>query len=55
MFGKRETEEVVGRDASSKYPSPATEIILDYVLSHLKGDERPYLRLDILEFLFLAC
>jgi hypothetical protein len=48
MFGKRETEEVVGRDASSKYPSPATEIILDYVLSHLKGDERPYLRLDIL-------
>jgi hypothetical protein len=48
MFGKRETEEVVGRDASSKYPSPATEIILNYVLSHLKGDERPYLRLDIL-------
>jgi hypothetical protein len=41
-------EEVVGRDASSKYPSPATEIILDYVLSHLKGDERPYLRLYIL-------
>jgi hypothetical protein len=48
MFGKRETEEVVGRDASSKYLSPATEIILDYVLSHLKGDKRPYLRLDIL-------
>jgi hypothetical protein len=56
VFGKRDTEEVDGREHSSGSPSniDRTGIILDYVLSHLHGDERPFLRVKIAGTPFLG-
>jgi hypothetical protein len=50
VLGKRDTQEVDGRVHSSGSRSiiDRTRIILDYVLSHLHGDERPYLKVKIM-------
>lgn len=57
-FGKRSTETLRGRVVVSNTHSESTNFnnkpIIDYILAHAKGDERPYLEIKILGIKFLG-